>query len=540
MRFRLRSSSLVLVTAALVLALASPARSQGRATAVAATSLSDLRGWDTTVTNMARSGELQLRRTDPDTLIAGRTHERFDQVYKGVAVYGGDMTRQIADGVTVSIFGTVYSDLALDVTPRLDVDAASAVIAGETGVTLGANKRPRLLILPVEGGYRLAYHASAFVHGHGTEYFIDAGTGEVIDRRDAVRHQTPVGRGTGVLGDAKKMSVSAVSGRFTADDPLRPPLLLTFDMKGNVARMDAILNGVIGPANSDIASDTDNDWGDGAIVDAHAYAGYVYDFYFKRFGRKGLDDRNLEIWSFVHPALRSDFFSQPDDVIDEFYLNAGYYGDGIMVYGEGLPLSLTSGGQRINYFSGGLDVVAHELTHGVTEFTSNLIYQNESGALNESFSDMMGTAAEFYFQTTGSGTLKADYLLGEDVATPGGFRSMANPAAYGDPDHYSRRYTGTADNGGVHVNSAIPNQVYYLAIEGGTNRTSGLSVQGVGQANRDQIEKVMYRAFTRLIPANATFAVARAATIQAARDLYGTSSAAERAVTQAWTAVGVN
>ena len=92
----------------------------------------------------------------------------------------------------------------------------------------------------------------------------------------------------------------------------------------------------------------------------------------------------------------------------------------------------------------------------------------------------------------------------------------------------------------MHTNSAIPNQAFYLAIEGGTNRTSGLSVQGVGAANREQIEKVFYRAFTQLMPSNATFSVARAATIQAARDLYSSGSAAERAVTQAWTAVGVN
>jgi Zn-dependent metalloprotease len=82
--------------------------------------------------------------------------------------------------------------------------------------------------------------------------------------------------------------------------------------------------------------------------------------------------------------------------------------------------------------------------------------------------------------------------------------------------------------------------VFYLAIEGGTNRTSGLSVQGVGPASRQQIENVFYRAFTVLMPANSTFATARAATIQAARDLYGTGSAPERAVTQAWTAAGVN
>jgi thermolysin len=153
---------------------------------------------------------------------------------------------------------------------------------------------------------------------------------------------------------------------------------------------------------------------------------------------------------------------------------------------------------------------------------------------------MMGTSVEFFFQPAGNGDLKADYLLGEDIAKPGGLRSMENPQAYGDPDHYSRRFLGTADNGGVHSNSGIANHAFYLAIEGGTNRTSGLAVQGVGAANREQIERVFYRAFAQMLPANATFALARAATIQAARDLFGANSNAERAVTQAWTAVGVN
>ena len=118
---------------------------------------------------------------------------------------------------------------------------------------------------------------------------------------------------------------------------------------------------------------------------------------------------------------------------------------------------------------------------------------------------MMGTSAEFYFQPPGTGPRQADYLIAEDVITPGGIRSMSDPASFGDPDHYTQRFQGADDNGGVHTNSAIPNQVFYLAIEGGTNRTSGLSVQGVGGANRDQIEKVFYRAFTQMLPSNATF-----------------------------------
>ena len=146
----------------------------------------------------------------------------------------------------------------------------------------------------------------------------------------------------------------------------------------------------------------------------------------------------------------------------------------------------------------------------------------------------MATAVEFYFQPG-----KADYLLGEDAFTPGGIRSMQNPLSFGDPDHYGVRYTGSGDNGGVHINSGIANHAFYLAIEGGTHRLGG-TVQGVGGANRAQIERVFYRAFTAFLAPSATFSQARAATIQAARELYGVGGAVEAAVSQAWNAVGVN
>ena len=168
----------------------------------------------------------------------------------------------------------------------------------------------------------------------------------------------------------------------------------------------------------------------------------------------------------------------------------------------------------MNYMAAALDVVAHELSHGVTEYTSNLEYENESGALDEAFCDMMSTGAEFYFQPA-----KADYLAGEDAFTPGGLRSLQNPMSYGYPDHYSIRYQGPDDNGGVHINSNIVSHAFYLAIEGGRHRL-GATVQGVGGANREQIERVFYRGFTSFLTPRATFAQARAATIQAARDLY--------------------
>jgi thermolysin len=217
-----------------------------------------------------------------------------------------------------------------------------------------------------------------------------------------------------------------------------------------------------------------------------------------------------------------------------------------MYFGNGFPQPLTDQlGRNWSYLAGSLDVVGHELTHGVITSSSNLIPGNEPGALNEAFADMMGTAVEYFFQVPGGGIGQADYLIAEDsvrsrVGGPSGIRSLMNPTLFGDPDHYSIRFTGPEDDGGVHINSTIPSHAYYLSIEGGRNRVSGITVQGVGVANREQIEKSFYRAFTFLLPASANFSTARAATIQAARDLYGANSAAANAITQAWTAVGVN
>ena len=520
------------------------AHAQVRSASVAATAGGELRVWDARVDRMLREDELRQRRVIEDAMLTDRTHERLEQYHEGVRVYGGDIARQLDAGLTVSIFGTIYSGIEIDTTPSLSPDDVKAIVEERSGATLGPARSPELVILPgEEGGYRLVYRLKAFTAEEGYEYFVDAKSGAIVKQIIAAERQSgtaSIGRGVGVLGDDKKVSVTNGSAVFFASDLLRPPALHTYDMKGNVSRILNILNGVIDPAQSDVATSTAAIWTDSVVVDAHADAGFVYDFYFKRFGRRSLDNNNIPLLMFVHPVRRQDILTAPNSVLGLFYLNAFYAGDGVMVFGEGLPPGFTLDGQSWNYLAGALDVLGHELTHGVTEFSSGLIYQNESGALNEAFSDMMGTAAEFFYQPAGDGVMKADYLIAEDVVTPGGIRSMANPGVFGDPDHYSKRFLGPEDNGGVHTNATIATHAYYLAIEGGTNRTSGLNVQGVGAANREQIEKTFYRGFTQLMPANATYSVARAVTIQAARDLYGAGSAAERAVTQAWTAVGVN
>jgi bacillolysin len=512
-----------------------------------------LSDWDRQVTRLSDSGALRLASTREDTLIAGRSHERFDQYFQGVRVFGAQMVRQMNDGQAVSVFGTYYPDITLDTRAAVNEDDARTRAIALTGGVPLQDLAPELIVLPKDdGSFALAWYFKLWTSTDLVALFVDAKSGAEAWRYSDLQTDAAVGTSIGVLGDRKKISTNKVNGTYVADDKLRPPSLITYDMHGDLTRAENVLDGLAALGQGDIASDTDNNWTDGADGDAHIYLGYTYDYYFKRFGRKGLDNNNRSILALVHPVNRSDIQKNFNRAPDAF-LNAFWCGDcgagrvGMMVFGEGLPVGffLSDSGQYVNYFAGAIDIVGHELTHAVTQYSSGLIYNGESGALNEAFSDMMGTSVEFFFQPAGNGQQKADYLIGEDVFTPfapgstSGIRSLADPLSFDDPDHYSRRYTGGVDNGGVHTNSMIAGHAFYLAIEGGTNRTSGRSVQGVGGANREQIEKIFYRGFTSLLPANANFSVARRATLQAATDLYGTDSAPYRAVSQAWDAVGV-
>jgi Zn-dependent metalloprotease len=183
------------------------------------------------------------------------------------------------------------------------------------------------------------------------------------------------------------------------------------------------------------------------------------------------------------------------------------------------------------------------MQHGITERTANLTYSNESGALNESWSDVFGAMVERYAQGQTSNTWK----IGEQCYTPGvagdALRYMDNPHAASnsgytaddDPDHYAERYTGTGDSGGVHINSGIANKAFYLLAVGGTHHRGG-SMTGIGA---DAAAKIWYRALTSYMTSSTNFKGARTATLNAAAALYGSGSANYNAVAQAWNLCGV-
>ncbi len=519
------------------------ASAQGRPRALAATrsSPADLRAVDQAVEAMIRDRTLAVRDVQRDTLLPERLHERLDQYVRGVRIVGGDLTRQTGPDGTVSVFGTLHGELALGLTPAIAADDARAAIASAAGGE-ALDGVPELVVLPLSNGYHLAYYGQAVKGLEIVNVYVDASAGALLQQyTDFV---SEIGVGKGAYGDDKKVSAKAVGGAFVTDDPLRPSAITTYDMKGNLSRLTGILNRVTTPAPSDIATDADNQWTDSTVVDAHVYAGWYYDYLFKRFGRHGLDNRELRMAVFTHPVRLQDIFSAPNEVLGTYYVNAfacstcGPDARGGVVFGEGAPRGFL-GNYEVKPFGSALDVVAHELTHVVTGNSARLngFPFSEAGALNEAFSDVLGASTAFFFLPVGNGPMQASYLHNKDVTVPSGVfsRSLSNPSSTGDPDHYTQRDIG----GDPHYNGVILGHAFYLAIEGGTNRTSRQTVQGVGAANRDQIEKAFFRALTVLMPSSSTFGLTRAATIQAARDLYGAGSAAERAITQAWDAVGV-
>jgi hypothetical protein len=288
------------------------------------------------------------------------------------------------------------------------------------------------------------------------------------------------------------------------------------------------------PANLYFVTDADDTWdlvtsdrgspGHPALIDAQYYATVTDDYYAATHSFDWLACTGL-------PAMQSVAHYRKN--YDNAFWNGTY-----MVYGDG-------DGTTTREYSGELGVVAHELTHAVTDCTSVLIYQNESGALNESISDIVGANVEFYADANGSDPAAApDWLVGEDImlvadAAPG-FRNMANPAEDGDPDHYSERQVGGADGGGVHTNSGIPNHAYYLLVNGGQNAGCALAhahctgdgavnVSGIGLAAASEIFFLGFAA----LPENATMCQARDATeTMAPGALLG-------AVTDAWRSVGI-
>jgi Zn-dependent metalloprotease len=262
--------------------------------------------------------------------------------------------------------------------------------------------------------------------------------------------------------------------------------------------------------------------GDLAVDEAYDGAGATYDLYFDIYGRNSINNSGMRMDSTVHYQTGYD--------------NAFWNGSQ-MVYGDG-DEDLPEAQRLFNRFTIALDVIGHELTHGVTQFEADLVYHNQPGALNESMSDVFGSLVKQ--RILNQTARQADWIIGEGLFTANvngvGIRSMKAPGtAYNDPalgkdpqpGHMDDYVNTSADNGGVHINSGIPNRAFYLVAY----ELDGFAWEKAG--------RIWYEVLTNHLTTTSNFQAAANATYLVAGNLYGEGSPEQLAVKNGWAGVGI-
>lgn len=459
--------------------------------------------------------ELSLSRERTDEL--GMTHARFQQVTHGVPVLGAELHAHYdRDGHLASIDAQYVPGLHdIDVNPTIDAASVLAKLKTDalTRATdlsedqLEADAGKLVVYAPNAAAARLAYtytvRAVAGAHPAIWVTTVDAKTGDVLNQYDNL--QTVEASAVGALGDAKKFQVSQTGGGFAMTDSSRGITIRTF-----TAQKQQTTPGTTVTSASLTQWDT-GVTGAGAAVDAHTYAGVVFDYYKTKHARASLNGATT-MESTAHFGTAYD--------------NAFWDGRG-MTYGDG--------GELFKPLSAGLDVVAHEFTHGITEAESNLVYQGQSGALNEAVSDIFGAFIEHAAKPDPA----KNWMMGEAITIglqASVMRDFKNPATGQQPAHMTNYRNTQQDNGGVHINSGIINNAAFLMTAGGTNPVSKTEVKfGIGW---EKSEKLWYRASTQYFTQSTNFAQAAQGVMQAAKDIQLTQNE-QNIVECAWKAVGI-
>lgn len=479
---------------------------------------------------LSANDEVRVLRTEDDKL--GMTHYRFGQFFRSIPVEGAEYIIHTNNGIAISGNGNLVKGLNVNVTSDLSKaqaiqnakDYVSAkhylwedneterllkIVRNDTTATF--YPKPELVIVNKETGvdnYRLAYKVQIYADEPltGKAIYIDAQTGDVLTTLELIQ-----------TGDVQATAITKYSGSKTIVTDSVSPAVYRLREKGRGQGIETYnMNKLISYGTAVDFFDTDNYWNntnaaqDEAATDAHWGAEITYDYYKQKHNRSSYDNKDSRLMVFVH------YYTS--------YVNAfwnGYW----MTFGDGDATykALTA-----------LDIDAHELTHGVTQNSAGLFYQNESGALNESFSDIFGTSVEFFAKPA-----TANWSVAEDIGKE--FRSMSDPNVDGQPDTYAGTnwYTGTSDYGGVHTNSGVQNYWFYLLSAGGTGVNDfghSFNVTGIGI---DKAAQIAYRNLTVYMTKTSRYIDARQGSIWAAEDLFGVCSVEAIQTANAWYAVGV-
>ncbi len=434
----------------------------------------------------------------------GMSHVRYAQSKNGLRVVGGEVILHVdADGQVRSVTSSAREDHTLPLAATVTADEAvhAARLSTADGRVDVGDARLVYVIDSKEQRLHLAWEVA--VTGQDVllidDVYIDATSGQLVERRPHVH-------------TARERNI--------------------FDFAGNVFGGGFYIPQQIGSEGMPPTSDPIG-------LKAYENTGATYDCYSELFGRDSYDGMGAELVSLVHvnfPGGPSG--STPNNAAwaggsDLIEINWMLYGDG--------------DGQFMGPTADSFDVTAHELTHGVTAATAKLTYMNESGALNEGWSDIMAAVCDAW--KTG-GVNELTWHIGEDIFTPNvagdALRYMDDPtrdaSLYppelgGSRDFYADRYTGSEDNGGVHLNSGIVNLAFKLVVTGGTH-PQGKSSVVVPAMGIEKAGAIFQHALTQgYLTATSNFEQARTATEEVAAELYSPGEAT--AVAMAWAAVGV-
>lgn len=426
--------------------------------------------------------------------------EKKIQKIGGIEVYGSRIIKHYIAKNHLSTFRKTIEETSSPQLPFISLDVAKSIAKENHQI---AKSQGKLVLYPQNGKGVLSWKLEEVAFDSRKIVFIDALDGKELDSYDALTSAQ-----VGMEGFDSEGELREFSGTF--EDGVNKLIDNILNVKTHKHKSGKALPGVIVESSSRNISEP-------AAVDVHYYTSEVVRLLKEKFNRDGYDNNQAPIVSTVLYVRSGDH-----------YINAFWNGRQL-VYGKG-------DNETASDLSGALDVIAHEISHAITEKTSGLIYRNESGALNEAFSDIMGTYFEYLIQPD-----KFDWKLGEDVWTPeeegDALRYMDDPTKDGSSrDHYSTRYTGWGDNGGVHINSGIANLAFYLMSEGGVHpqRDDNIVVDPIGI---ELATKIIWKAFTEFLSPNATFQDARDASVYVAK--FEGQHIAEQ-VHLAWKAVGVD
>ena len=490
------------------------------------------------------------------------------------------------DGKVATISGEFYDIKEMSVEPQLNASSAFAKAIAHTSASsylwedvdasreLGYEKPSgELLLLPLFEGdkvtVKLAYKFEIFtiVPLGGGDLYIDAVDGRALFFNNRVLHLDNFGHDGRALStntNAEALEAEAIVETF--EDYVAGSAATRYSgtrtIETTAAGSNFTLNDAgrsvftrnannLAPSGSSLPyitnytefTDGDNNWieydnpaKDNAALDAHWGAMQTYDYWLNVHNRDSYDNAGAQLRSYVH--------------VDNNYDNAFWFLS-VMSYGDGS----SNGSEGSGFFDAltSLDVAAHEIVHAVTQFTANLAYQRESGALNEGYSDIWGAAVEHFAKGNGidSAPSAEIWLIGDEIDRRLGsaaLRSMSDPKSLGQPDTYGGSFwinpscgtpTQSNDYCGVHTNSGVLNHMFYLSVAGGSGTNDVGDVYNVAGIGMDKSAKIAYRAINNYLSANSTFDQARTAFIQSAIDLYGAAGPEEIAVTDAMYAVNV-